>query len=203
MFQDTPANPPFANRDSYTVTAKLDADGTLHAHSETIFRGESEPYFRNVFRRVPESQWRDYGQQNFYGGRLDGTITNVQVNPPEKTEEPFTLAYDYTVRDFAENHRFAIPLSAWAFPRSRTRTFNGRRLCGSVMLASRCTNPASNCQWGGPAGLEREFREFHGDTSAGRPMRWPLGRNCKGLLPTTPISRQISPLVLTFPPRPS
>jgi hypothetical protein len=67
---------------------------------------------------VPESQWKDYGQQSFYGARLGGRITNVQVSPPEKAEEPFTLTYDYTLKDFAgdDKHRFAIPISALSIP---------------------------------------------------------------------------------------
>jgi len=118
VFQTTPANQPVANRDSSTVTATLDADGTLQAHSENIFRGDNEPYFRNVFRRVPESQWKDYGQQNSYGAHLGGTITKTHVSPPEKTEEPFTLAYDYTLKDFdgGDKRRFAIPLSVLSIP---------------------------------------------------------------------------------------
>jgi len=100
-FQTTPANPPFANRNTGKVTAKLDADGTLQAHVETVDRGDGELYFRSAFRRWPESQWKDLTQQISYGAHLGGTISNVRISPPEKTEEPFTLAYDYTLRDFA------------------------------------------------------------------------------------------------------
>ena len=118
ILESTPANPPFQNKDRTTVTAKLDSDGTLHAHSETIFEGDGERYFRYVFRRIPESQWKDYGQKAFYGGRRGGTVANVNVSSPEKTDEPFKLNYDYTLTDFfgGEKHRFVIPLSSVTLP---------------------------------------------------------------------------------------
>ena len=91
-FQTTPANSPFANKRTGTLTAKLDADGTLQAHVESMDRGDDELYFRPAFRRWPESQWKDLGQQIFYGASLGGTISNVRASPPEKTEEPFTMS---------------------------------------------------------------------------------------------------------------
>lgn len=116
--QTTPANPPFPNRDISTLTAKLDTDGTLQARSESVFRGDDEPYFRSTYRRIPESQWKDFGQRDFYAGRMGGTITNVQVSAPEKTDEPFSLSYDYTLKDFAggAKHRFSVPLPPLALP---------------------------------------------------------------------------------------
>jgi len=111
-FQTTPANSPFANKRTDTLTAKIDADGTLQAHVESMDRGDSELYFRPAFRRWPESQWKDLGQQIFYGASLGGTISNVRASPPEKTEEPFAIAYDYTLKDFTggDKHRFVVPL---------------------------------------------------------------------------------------------
>ena len=111
-FQTTPADPPFANKYSATITAKLDADGTLQAHVEARSRGDEELYDRYGFRRVPQSQWKDWVRQTSYVAHLGATISDVQVSSPEKTEEPFALAYDYTLKDFAggDKHRFAVPL---------------------------------------------------------------------------------------------
>jgi tetratricopeptide (TPR) repeat protein len=117
-FQNTPANSPFANKKVDTLSAKLDIDGTLQAHVEGMARGDDELYSRYVFRRWPESQWKDLGPQMYNGARLGGTISNVRVSPPEKTEEPFTIAYDYTLKDFSggDKHRFVIPLSPLGIP---------------------------------------------------------------------------------------
>jgi len=117
-FQATPANPPSANERSDTLTAKIDTDGTMQAHVEGRDHGDNELYFRYAFRRYPESQWKDLGQRMFYGARLGGTVSNVRVSPPERTEEPFTIGYDYTLRDFAggEKHRFVVPLPPLGIP---------------------------------------------------------------------------------------
>ncbi len=109
-FQTTPANPPFANKTTAVLTAKLDADGTLQAHVEMVFRGDDELFERYAFRRVPESRWKDMEQQMSYGARLGGTISNVHSSSPERTEEPFTQAYDYVLKEFSDKHRFVIPV---------------------------------------------------------------------------------------------
>jgi tetratricopeptide (TPR) repeat protein/transglutaminase-like putative cysteine protease len=125
-FQTTPANSPIVNKDDNKLTATLDAEGTLQAHSETIFRGDAEPYFRYAFRRVPESQWKDFGQHTFNGARLGGTISNIHVSAPEKTEEPLTLTYDYTLKDFAggDKRRFVIPLPPLSLPEVKDEDLN-------------------------------------------------------------------------------
>ena len=112
-FETTPANPPFANQTTVAITARLDADGTLQAHAEIRVRGDEEVYDRYAFRRMPEAQWKDMMQKMSYAAHLGATISNARVSSPEKTEEPFTEAYDYTLKDFAGGgkHRFAVPLS--------------------------------------------------------------------------------------------
>lgn len=117
-FQTTPASPPFPSEDQYTVTAKLDSDGTLQAHVAGTDRGSYEFAYRSAFRRVPESQWKDFGQQTFYGARLGGTVNGVELNSLEKTEEPLHLAYDYSLKDFSggDKHRFIVPLSPFNIP---------------------------------------------------------------------------------------
>jgi tetratricopeptide (TPR) repeat protein len=112
-FQTTPTDTPFANRYSATLTAKLNSDGTLLAHVESRSRGDDELYDRYGFRRVPQSQWKDWVRQTSYAAHLGATIGDVQVSSPEKTEEPFSLVYDYTLKDFDEGdkHRFLVPLS--------------------------------------------------------------------------------------------
>jgi len=117
-FRTTPVNPPFANAYTNKLTAKVDAAGTLQAHVDATYRGEDELLYRNLFRRIPESQWKTFGQQNFQGARLGGTVTGVRASPPEKTDEPFVVSYDYTLRDFSggEKHRFVVPISASQIP---------------------------------------------------------------------------------------
>jgi tetratricopeptide (TPR) repeat protein len=111
-FRITPANPPYGNTDDFTLTAKLDADGTLNAHVSSKERGDWEVLLRYAYRRTPQSQWKDLVQQISYGARLGGTISNPQASSPENTAEFFTTSYDYTIKDYTEGEkrRFAIPL---------------------------------------------------------------------------------------------
>lgn len=117
-FQNTPADSTFAETFENKVTGKIDAAGALQAHVETTFRGEGERTYRSLLRRIPESQWKEYGQQTFQGARLGGTVSSVTASSPEMTDQPFVVSYDYTLRDFTggEKHRFVLPLSASNIP---------------------------------------------------------------------------------------
>ena len=64
-FQTTPANSPFANKRTDTLTAKIDADGTLQAHVESMDRGDSELYFRPAFRRWPKRNGKIWASRYF------------------------------------------------------------------------------------------------------------------------------------------
>jgi Domain of Unknown Function with PDB structure (DUF3857)/Transglutaminase-like superfamily/Tetratricopeptide repeat len=172
-FQTTPANPPLASKYTNTTTAKLDVDGTLQAHVEATYRGEdSEFNYRYLFRRVPEPQWKDFAQKSFYGARLGGTITGVSVSPPEKTEEPFTVTYEYTLRDFSggDKHRFAVPLSPLSIPEVKDADLNRTTPLwlgdvGEALYESRIELPKG---WSAsqpmPLDLKESFAEFHGGT---------------------------------------
>jgi hypothetical protein len=172
-FQTTPANPPLAIKYTSTTTAKLDVDGTLQAHVDATYQGgDSEFNYRYLFRRVPEPQWKDFAQKNFYGARLGGTITSVRTSPPERTEAPFTVTYEYTLRDFSggDTHRFAIPLSPLTIPEVKDADLNRTTPLwlgdvGEALYESRIELPKG---WSAaqpmPLDLKESFAEFHGGT---------------------------------------
>jgi tetratricopeptide (TPR) repeat protein len=171
-FQTTPANSAFANKHASTLTAKLDSDGTLHAHVEATERGDGELYYRSAFRRWPESQWNDLGQKMLYGARLGGSISNVRASPPERTEEPFTLSYDYSLKDFAggDKHRFVIPISPLGIPEVKDEDLERKTplwlgYAGEQHFEARVelpkgwsTAPPSSID------LKESFAEFHGSS---------------------------------------
>lgn len=111
---------------SNKVTASIDSAGTLQAHVEATYRGDDELTYRYLFRKIPESQWKDFGQHDFQGARLGGTVTKVTASPAEKTDEPFVVSYDYTLRDFSggEKHRFVVPLSPSRIPVVKDQDLN-------------------------------------------------------------------------------
>lgn len=170
--QTTPDGSSFINGGKYSVVGKLAADGSFEAHSETVFLGDDELYFRYILRRIPEVQWRDYAQKVFYGGRIGGTVSSVKASQPDKTDEPFTLSYDYTVKDFfsGANHRFIVPLSPAGLPAvqdddlSRTKPLWLMPL-GEYLLESRIELPKG---WSAvqlmPLNLTESYAEFHAST---------------------------------------
>jgi tetratricopeptide (TPR) repeat protein len=125
-FETTPVNSPLGNRTAGLITARIGPDGTLQAHVQFNDRGDAEIYYRNLFRRVPEAQWKDVGQQLFYGGKLGGIITNVQTSAPEKTEQDFEIDYYYSLKDFTHGnaHRLMIPLPPFALPAVKDEDLN-------------------------------------------------------------------------------
>jgi tetratricopeptide (TPR) repeat protein len=171
-FQTTPANSPFANKHAGTLTARLDTDGTLRAHVETTDRGDSEIFMRDSFRRVSESQWKDLTNRISYGARLGGTINDVRISSPEKTEEPFTLAYDYTLKEFAEGdkHRFVVPIPPLRIPevkdadlKRKTPLWIGNT--GEQLYESRIEFPKGwTATPPSPIDLKESFAEFQGSS---------------------------------------
>jgi TonB family protein len=171
-FQTTPADSPFADKHTATVTAKIDTDGTLRAHVETTDRGDSELYMRYSFRRVSESQWKDLIRQISYGAHLGGTIGDVRISPPEKTEKPFTMSYDYTLRDFAEDdkHRFVVPIPPLTIPETKDEDLKRKTplwigITGEQQYESRIEFPKGwTATPPAPIDLKQTFAEFQGSS---------------------------------------
>ena len=131
---------------------------------------------RHAFRRVPQSQWKDLVQQNSYAAHLGATISNVQASPPEKTEEPFTMAYDYTLKDFAEGekHRFAVPLPPMGLPEVKDEDLKRKTplwigFAGERQYESRVELPKGLvCRTAASPKLERELRRVPGELRSSR-----------------------------------
>ena len=125
-FETTPATSPSANKQTSVLAARLNTDGTLEAHVENLYQGDNELYFRHAFRRWPESRWKDLTQQISYAARLGAIISNVRISPPENTEQAFSLAYDYTLKDFSggARHQFVVPLTPLGLPEVKEEDLN-------------------------------------------------------------------------------
>jgi Tfp pilus assembly protein PilF len=171
-FQTTPADPPFADKSNLTITAKFDVGGTLQARVEIKERGDGEIYLRYAFRNVPESRWKDLVQKISFGARLGGTISNVRTSPPAKTEEPFSLAYDYTLEDFTggDKHRFVVPIPPLDIPavkdedlKRKTRLWLG--FAGDYQYESRIELPNGwSATQPAPVDLKESFAEYQGSS---------------------------------------
>ena len=89
----TPADPPFPNRQSMELEGKISELGKLEATVRHTSRGDNELVLRAAFRRTSSSQWKDLVQSLdvFYG--LPGEVSNVTADDPADTGKPFHFEY--------------------------------------------------------------------------------------------------------------
>jgi tetratricopeptide (TPR) repeat protein/transglutaminase-like putative cysteine protease len=106
----TPENPPFPQEQEFSAKGKLGADGTFTGHVEQSYRGDVEVGLRVLFRQVAQSQWKEATQRFSNGLGFGGDVSNVEVSPPEETEKPFELSYDYVRKNYGDwEHRQITP----------------------------------------------------------------------------------------------
>jgi len=102
LLMTTPANPPFRQLQSFTAEGKLDSDGTFTGHVEHVYRGDVEVALRMAFRQISESQWKE-GVQRFSNGLgFGGEVSNVTMTPPDDTEKPLRISYDYLRKNYSD-----------------------------------------------------------------------------------------------------
>jgi tetratricopeptide (TPR) repeat protein/transglutaminase-like putative cysteine protease len=106
----TPENPPFPQEQEFSAKGKLGADGTFTGHVEQLYRGDVEVALRALFRQVAQSQWKEATQRFSNGLGFGGDVSNVEVSPPEETENPFEISYDYVRKNYGDwEHRQILP----------------------------------------------------------------------------------------------
>lgn len=112
LLMTTPAAPPDPQEQRFTVTGRLDESGTFTGHVDQLFRGDAEVSFRTAFRQLPQSQWREGVQRLSYALGFGGEVSNVIVSPPDETDKPFTISYDYLRKNYSDwdNRRFTPPI---------------------------------------------------------------------------------------------
>ncbi len=89
----TPADPPFPNRQLMEVEGKISELGKLEATVRQTARGDNELALRAAFRRTPSSQWKELVQtlDAFYG--MPGEVSEVKAGDPAQTSKPFHFEY--------------------------------------------------------------------------------------------------------------
>jgi tetratricopeptide (TPR) repeat protein len=110
VLMKTPENPPFPQEQEFSAQGKLSADGTFTGHVEQSYRGDVEVALRTLFRQVAQSQWKEAAQGFSYRLGFAGDVSNVKVTPPEETEKPFELSYDYVRKNYGDwEHKQITP----------------------------------------------------------------------------------------------
>jgi tetratricopeptide (TPR) repeat protein/transglutaminase-like putative cysteine protease len=108
----TPANPPSPQEQRFTSEGKLDASGTFTGHVEQVYRGDIEVVLRIGFRQLSQSQWKEGVQRWSYGLGFGGDVSNVTVTPPDETDKPFRISYDYVRKNYGgwEDRQITPPI---------------------------------------------------------------------------------------------
>lgn len=108
----TPENPPEPQVQEFSMSGKLDPDGTFTGHAEQTYEGDVEVGLRTAFRQVPESQWKELVQRFSRALNFGGDVSDVKATPPDELDKPFRFTYEYVRKDFGdwENRRTIAPL---------------------------------------------------------------------------------------------
>jgi len=108
----TPENPPEPQRQEFSMSGKLDGEGTFTGHAEQTMEGDTAVLMRMAFRQVPESQWKELVQRISRFMNFGGDVSEVKVSPPDDIDKPFQISYDYVRKGFSdwENHHTSAAL---------------------------------------------------------------------------------------------
>jgi len=89
----TPADPPFPNRQEMEIEGRISDLGKLEATVQQTARGDNELALRSAFRRVSSSQWKELIQTLDVFYALPGEVSDIQAGDPADTSKPFHFEY--------------------------------------------------------------------------------------------------------------
>jgi tetratricopeptide (TPR) repeat protein len=118
--ETTPADLPFSSKELVEIEGKVNDLGAITGHSHFTLRGDSELYFRLMFRKTPKADWNRLGDYLSYASGLRAEISEVIPSEPGTTDKPFELEYDFSKTDFLEwsdkKTALRIPLPSLRLP---------------------------------------------------------------------------------------
>jgi len=172
LLMNTPAAPPTPQQQTFATEGKLGPDGSYTAHVEQVYRGDVEVILRTKFRQVSQSQWKEAAQRFSYGLGFAGDVSNVTITPPEETEQPFRISYDYVRKNYPEweNHRITLPLPQMGIEASKDTKKPPESVLlgapGEVVYQSKITLPAGySAAAPKSVDLVKPYAEYHAAAS--------------------------------------
>lgn len=106
----TPTNPPFPSLDHLDMTGVLNSEGTFNGHGNLTLRSDSEVLYRAAFHMSAQAKWQEVMQAVSYRLGFGGDVSNVQIDDPKSTHQPFHLAWDYQRKKFGDwDNRQILP----------------------------------------------------------------------------------------------
>lgn len=115
--ETTPAEPPFLSTEVLDIEGQVNELGKLSGHTRMVVRGDSELFFRLIFRNTPKTDWKNL---RYYlalmSGARDQEVTEIKPSEPADFAQPFEVNYDFTSDDFldwsSKKLRVSLPLPA-------------------------------------------------------------------------------------------
>ena len=107
----TPINPPVPNYEVFHIDSSIDEKGTLDAKMKVEERGDGEVGLRLAYRATPQNNWQELTQRIVSRMGFGGTVSDVSVEPPEDTTQPFWMSFSYHRTDLPDwkNRRIVFP----------------------------------------------------------------------------------------------
>ena len=164
----TPADPPFPVEDHFVMKGALDGDGTFRGHGEITLRGDSEVMYRELFQSSARAKAQDLMQTISYRLGFAGEVSNVQVDDPDATHNPYRISWDYVRKKYGDwdNHRITPPTGG--IPMNMVSEFKAPKtpiqvgLVGVTRYEAELTLPAgSSLEAPTDVDLKAEFAEYH------------------------------------------
>lgn len=172
VLMTTPALPNDPQEQRFTVVAKLDDAGTLTGHVDELFHGDAEVVYRTAFRQMSQSQWREGVQRISYAMGFAGEVSNVVLSPPDDTNKPFTISYDYLRKNYSdwEHKQFTPPIPPIGIEASKDDRKPPESVLlgapGEVVYESKLTLPPSYTVTAPKnADMVESFAEYHASAS--------------------------------------
>jgi tetratricopeptide (TPR) repeat protein len=106
----TPADPPFPAYERAHIQASIDSNGTLDAKMRIEDRGDGELLLRSAYRATPQNRWQELTQNIVSNMGFGGTVSDVSVDQPEDTSQPFWMSFSYHRTDYPDwkDHRVTL-----------------------------------------------------------------------------------------------
>jgi len=113
--ETTPAEPPFVSSEVVEVKGQINDLGQLKGHAHLTLRGDAEMEFRLLFRRTPQSDWKQLGYVlSGSVGLRGGEATEIKPTDPATLGTPLQIDFDFSKNDFldwsSKKDKLGIPL---------------------------------------------------------------------------------------------
>jgi tetratricopeptide (TPR) repeat protein len=109
---NAPQTLPVPQETRFTFQGRLEEGGRITGHCVLTARGDSELFYRQAYRAIPEQRWAEFLAQSSAPVGLGYTFTNIKPSACDRTEEPFTLEFDLSSQNASdwEGKRTLMPL---------------------------------------------------------------------------------------------